>query len=88
MTIPSNAPENYKCPICLGIQESDSLDTLIKPTDFVYKDDLVTAFINTFFMGKNAGHVIVVPNKHFESIYTLPSEQGHRIFDVAQKIAL
>jgi histidine triad (HIT) family protein len=88
VTIPSNAPADYKCPICLGIKGSDSPDTLIKATDFVYKDDLVTAFINSFFMGKNAGHVIVVPNAHFESIYTLPSNIGHRVFDVAQKIAL
>jgi histidine triad (HIT) family protein len=72
----------------LGLQGSDSDKTLIKTTDFVYRDELVSAFINTFFMGKNAGHVIVVPNDHFENIYTLPASQGHRIFDVAQKVAL
>lgn len=86
--ITSNAPEHYECPICLGLESSDSPKTLIKPADFVYKDDLVSAFINTFFMGKNAGHVIIVPNDHYESIYTLPTEQGHRIFEVAQKVAL
>lgn len=84
----SHAPENYMCPICLGVKEIESSDTLMKPTDIVYKDDLVTAFINSFFVGKNAGHVIVVPNEHFESLYTLPVEYGHRIFDVAKKIAL
>lgn len=86
--IPSNAPEDYECPICLGLQGSDNPKTLIRPTDFVYEDDLACAFINTFFMGNNAGHVIVVPKRHYESIYTLPAEEGHRIFDVAQKIAL
>ena len=88
MTIKTNIPENYECPICLGIQGSDSSKTLVKPTDFVYRDELVSAFVNSFFMGKNAGHVIVVPNKHFENIYTLPAKEGHRVFDVAQKIAL
>lgn len=86
--IASNAPENYECPICLGLQDSGSPKTLIKPTDFVYRDELVSAFINSFFMGKNAGHVIIVPNKHYENIYTLPTEESHRIFDVAKKIAL
>jgi histidine triad (HIT) family protein len=86
--IASNAPKNYNCPICLGVQGKESPDTLIKPSDIVYQDDLVTGFINSFFMGKNAGHVILVPNEHFESIYTLPSKYGHRIFDVAQKVAL
>ena len=84
----SNAPENYVCPICLGIQKKENSDTLMKPTDIIYKDELITGFINSFFVGKNAGHVILVPNKHFENIYTLPAKYGYRIFDVAQKIAL
>lgn len=86
--IKSNAPENYICPICLGVQEIESADTLMKPTDIVYKDELVTAFINSFFINKNSGHVIVVPNRHFESIYTLPTKYGHRVFDITQKISL
>lgn len=84
----SNAPENYACPICLGVQEIESPDTLMKPTDIIYKDDLVTGFINSFFVGKNTGHVIVVPNTHYENIYDLPQDIGHRVFDVAQKITL
>jgi len=86
--IESRAPENYNCPICMGIQGSESTDTLIRPNDIVYEDNLVVGFINSFFMGKNAGHVIVVPKEHYESIYTLPAEYGHRVFDVAQKIAM
>jgi histidine triad (HIT) family protein len=84
----SHAPEDYACPICLGIQGIESPDTLMKPTDVIYKDGLVTAFINSFFVGKNSGHVIVVPNEHFESIYTLPLAHGHRVFDIAKKVAL
>src|SRR5258708_1617142 len=88
MTIPSNAPANYECWICLGLNGSDSDKTLIKPADFVYRDQLVSAFINSFSMGKNLGNVVVVPNEHFETIYTLPPKYGRRIFDVAQKVAL
>jgi len=86
--ITSNAPKNYICPICLGVQEADSGDTLMRPTDIVYKDELATAFINSFFVGKNAGHVIIVPNEHFENIYTLPDTQAHHIADMAKKVAL
>lgn len=86
--IKSNAPEGYECPICLGLQGSDSPKTLIQSTDVVYKDDLVSALINTFFLGENSGHVMVVPNEHFENIYTLPAEVGHRVFDVAKQIAV
>lgn len=86
--ITSNAPEGYVCPICLGVKRIESDDTLMRPTDIIYTDDLVTVFINSFFMGKNAGHAIVVPNEHYENIYTLPQEVGHRVFDLAQKLAL
>jgi histidine triad (HIT) family protein len=84
----SNAPKNYICPICISIDGIENNDTLIHQTDKVYQDDLVTAFINSFFVGKNLGHVIVVPSKHFESIYDLPDNYGHRIFDIAKKVAI
>lgn len=84
----SHAPQGYVCPICLGIQGVENEKTLMRQGDIVYKDDLVTAFINSFFVGKNAGHVIVVPNEHFENIYDLPKEVGSRIFEIAQKISL
>lgn len=86
--IRSNAPEDYICPICLGVNKSESTDTLMCPTDIIYKDELITAFISSFFIGKNAGHAIVVPNEHFENIYDLPSEIGHRVFDIAKKLSL
>lgn len=73
---------------CLGVKGISSPDTLMKASDIVYKDDLVTVFINSFFIGKNAGHVIVVPNRHYESIYDLPQKYGHRVFDVSKKMAI
>jgi histidine triad (HIT) family protein len=86
--VATHAPDNYICPICLAIQGVENDDTLMKTSDIVYKDDLVTVFINSFFMGKNAGHVIVVPNEHFENIYSLPTQEVHRIFEIAKKMAL
>ena len=88
MSIPSNAPDGYDCPICYGLNEPGGSKTLVKSEDFVYRDNLVTAFINTFFLGKNAGHVIVVPNEHYENIYTVPLHVGQRVFEVAQKVAI
>jgi len=88
MELPSRAPQDYQCPICFGFAGDTSPATLIRPSDVVYKDELVTVLINSFFMGKNAGHVIVVPNEHFENLYVLPPAVGHRVFDVAKKMAL
>lgn len=60
----------------------------MRPSDIVHQDELVTAFMNSFFLEGNEGHVIVVPNKHFENIYDIMPKYAHRIFDVAQNIAL
>lgn len=84
MAVKSNAPENYICPICLGVQGMENDNTLMRSGDIVFQDDMVTVFINSFFVGKNAGHVIIVPNEHFENIYNLPKEYGYRIFDISR----
>lgn len=83
----THAPKDYICPICLGVQGTENEDTLLKRVDLVYKDELVSVFINSFWVGKNEGHVIIVPNQHYENLYDLPSSCGHRVFDVSQKIA-
>lgn len=84
----NHAPNDYKCPICIAINGQENDDTLIRQSDIVYKDDLVTAFISSFFIGKNIGHVIIVPNEHFENIYDLPHNYSSQIAEIAQKIAI
>lgn len=84
----NHAPENYKCPICLGVNGIENSDTLIAQTDIVYKDDLATAFISSFFIGNNPGHVIIVPNEHYENLYDLPEEVGAQITKISKTLAL
>jgi histidine triad (HIT) family protein len=48
----------------------------------------VSAFISARWWPNNLGHVIVIPNEHFENLYDLPPEYGHAIHDVAREIAL
>jgi histidine triad (HIT) family protein len=60
----------------------------LKKTDIIYRDEWVLANISPKLIPCNEGHVIVVPTKHYENLYDLPFEYGHRIFDMAQKIAL
>jgi histidine triad (HIT) family protein len=84
----NHAPKDYNCPICIAIKGHENDDTLIRQSDIVYKDDLVSAFISSFFIGKNLGHIIIVPNEHFENIYDLPTNYSSRIAEIAQKMAL
>lgn len=84
----NHAPADYKCPICLGNRGVENDDTLLKQSDLVYKDDLVSAYINSFWIESVEGHVIVVPNAHYENIFDLPMEVGSRIFEVVKKISI
>ncbi len=45
-------------------------------------------FISSFFIGKNPGHVIIVPVEHFENLYDLPEETGNAVFAMAKRVAL
>lgn len=84
----NHALQDYKCPICLGAQGIENEDTMLKQADLVFKDNLVSVFINSFFINGNEGHLIVVPNKHFENLYELNPEYAHRIIDISQKMAV
>ena len=84
----SKVPKNYVCPICLGVQGVENKDTLLLQQDLVYKNKEVSIFINSFFVDTSEGHVIVVPNKHYENIYDLPEKVGHKIFDAAKMISI
>lgn len=84
----NHASQNYICPICLGIQGIENENTLIKQTDIIYKNKLITVFINSFFIEGNEGHVIIVPNKHIENIYDVPNEYASTTLETAQKMAI
>ena len=83
----SNTPKNYTCPICLGNKGIENEATLLKQADLVFRDDLVRIWINSFWISGNEGHVIIVPNEHFENIYDLPEEVGNRIFQLSKMIS-
>lgn len=84
----NHEPDNYKCPLCVAIKGVEDDTTMLKQVDFVYRDNFVSAFIASLWVGKNDGHVIIVPTKHIENIYDLPEDIGHRIADLSKKIAI
>lgn len=44
----NHAPKGYVCPICLGIENIENENTLLKNNDLLYKDRLVSVYINSF----------------------------------------
>lgn len=83
----SHAPADYVCPICLGNAGTESEKTLLKQADRVFHDELVSVWVNSFWIKGNEGHLIIVPNGHYETIYDLPDHLGHRIFEVAKQMS-
>ena len=51
---------------------------------FTYRDEICSAFMDIHPV--NPGHVLIVPNQHFESVDQLPEATGAKMFSVAQKI--
>ena len=87
--MPNHAPEGYDCPFCrlangrdVGEPSGSSQD------DVVYRDDDVTVFIASQWRPNNPGHVLIVPNEHYENIYEMPAELGTPIQRIARKIAI
>lgn len=84
----NNAPEDYKCPICIAIQGEENDDTWIVQDDIFYQDNLVMGFISSKAIKGNEGHPLVVPIEHYENLYELPDEIAARIIQLSKQIAI
>ena len=83
----NHAPKDYDCPICQGLK-GNSESSLIRESDFVYRDQNLSAIINSFFIQGNEGHVIIFPNHHFENIYEIDDEVLASIHKLSKKISV
>ncbi len=54
----------------------------LQPEGVVYHDDQVTAFLS--LGARNPGHILIVPNQHYENFLTVPAETMHHMTDVAK----
>lgn len=81
-----HAPVDYDCPFCKIVRGQRSQNTT--EADVVLRDDRVTAFMASRNWPNNRGHVLVVPNEHYENIYELPDELGTPIQSAVRRIAL
>jgi len=83
-----HAPSNYVCPFCLLVQEKDSAEGQLRSTDIVFQNADVTVFMALRKYPNNPGHVLIVPNKHFENIYDLPLDVSAKIHALSRDVAL
>jgi histidine triad (HIT) family protein len=55
------------------------------PASVVYRDDLVTAFLDHAPI--TPGHVIVIPNEHYALLGEIPEDLNLRLYAVATRLA-
>jgi len=84
----THAPPEYICPFCLLIQGKENNQTQLRQTDIVFRTTDVTAFMATRKWSNNQGHVLIIPNEHFENIYDLPLSTSSKIHALSRNIAL
>ena len=84
----NHAPLDYICPFCKLVQGKESAESHLKQTDIVIKTADVTAFMATRKYPNNQGHVLIVPNEHFENIFDLPLDISAKIHSLSRDVAL
>ncbi len=84
----SHAPPGYECPFCRIVRGIEDEHVLSRRSDVVYHDDTLTAFISSGQWPRNQGHVLIVPNAHFENVFDLPESFGEPIQRLTRRIAL
>lgn len=83
----SHAPATYRCPFCAIVRGEERPDVATKHGDVVLRTEQITAFVASHQWPNNPGHVLVIPNDHFENLYVLPSHLARPIQDMSQTIA-
>ncbi len=84
----NHEPKKYQCPFCRIAKRIEDKHVITRQDDIFYRDKFVTAFISSHWWPNNRGSVIIIPNKHFENIYSLPNNISHKIQDLGKKIAI
>lgn len=81
-----HSPENYLCPFCDWLAGNET--ELKQNSDIVLQDKDITAFIAPKWWVNNPGHVIIIPNVHYENIYYMPDDLLAKIALASKQLAI
>jgi histidine triad (HIT) family protein len=82
-----HAPPDYDCPFCAFVRGEERPPWNLLD-DVVWRDDGTTAWMNARWWARNPGNVIVVPNRHVESLFELDGRQAAAVHETTRRIAL
>ncbi len=82
----SHQPQDYVCPFCDWLAGNET--EYKQNSDIVYQSKDVTAFIAPKWWVNNPGHVIVIPNKHHENLYSISEDALSSVYSAVKKVAV
>ena len=82
----THAPEGYRCPFCTVVAGGETEHN--RRSDVVYADEQTTALVAPLWWSGNEGHVLVVPNAHYENLYAIPEDALGALYATVQRIAI
>src|SRR5438874_2895026 len=77
--------ERSACPFCRFLAGEEMPRNA--RTDIVWQDERTTAFISPKWWDASPGHVLVIPNEHFENLYEIPEDVLGAVYATAKRIA-
>lgn len=84
----NHEPPEYLCPFCLLVQGREGMESPLKRTDIIFQTEEIMAFMATRKHPNNPGHVLIIPNLHFENLYDLPLALLTKIHSLSRDVSL
>lgn len=84
----NHADKNYDCPFCGVISGKAGSHIYTREQDIFYQDEMITAFVSSHWFKNNHGHALIIPNKHFENIYSIPDKVLCSIHLFSKKVSM
>ena len=84
----SHAPANYNCPFCLIVRGVENEYVYTVASDIVFRTEHVTCFVASRQWPKNPGNTLIIPNQHYENIYSTPAAIIGLVHSSAARIAI
>lgn len=76
----------YACPFCaIAVGEETAYNA---QSDVIHRDALTTAFVCPKWWAAAPAHALVVPNKHYENVYSIPDAELAAVYATAKKVAI
>jgi histidine triad (HIT) family protein len=82
----SHEPADYACPFCALANGRDTEWNV--QADVVFRDKATTAFICPKWWEAVPGHVMVIPNDHYENVYAVPDATLGAVYRTAKRLAM